>query len=89
MKMDTCVCVCTGVAIPGDTAAIETVGVETTAEAIFVIEKEAIFQVLRRGQMQGDVSQLSKVRLITNLASPSADHRSYQLHAAFDRGRIC
>lgn len=87
MQMDSCVCVCTGVAIPGDTAAIETVGVETTAEAVFVIEKEAIFQVLRRGQMQGAVSQLSKFRMI--IASPSADDRCKQIHAAFDRGRIC
>jgi hypothetical protein len=34
-----------GVAIPGDPAAIEGVGAETTAQAIFVIEKEASFQV--------------------------------------------
>ena len=63
-------CANAGVAIPGDTAAIETVGVETTAEAIFVIEKEAIFQVLCRRQMQRYVSW---VRLIT--ASRSVDER--------------
>ncbi len=34
-----------GVAIPGDPAAIEAVGIETDARAIFVIEKEAVFQV--------------------------------------------
>lgn len=35
-----------GVAIPGDPAAIEAVGIETDAQALFVIEKEASFQRL-------------------------------------------
>lgn len=40
-------CCTAGVAIPGDPAAIEAVGVETDAQALFVIEKEASFQVCR------------------------------------------
>lgn len=76
-----------GVAIPGDPAAIEGVGAETDAQAIFVIEKEASFQV-RQTLLIKHANCTPCCISRTTAAIPEAAIHTNQMFATFDMQHI-